>query len=220
MKKCACCEATKQDSDFYVKSKTNRLMAICKECHKAKMATDRESKREILAQKQKEYRKRKPDVCEAAANRWKLANRDKLREYYREYYRKNHKRQRQLINARMKKRLASDPSFKMRMAITRRILLALKAQGESKKCTAVQYLGCSIPDLKIWLESKFTKRMNWKNHGSYWHIDHVIPCASFDLSDHDQARACFHFRNLQPLPADENIRKSDKITNPQMSLMI
>jgi DNA/RNA endonuclease G (NUC1) len=54
--------------------------------------------------------------------------------------------------------------------------------------------------------------MNWENYGKNgWHIDHIIPCASFDLTDPKQQKNCFHYTNLQPLWAADNIRKSDKI---------
>ena len=52
--------------------------------------------------------------------------------------------------------------------------------------------------------------MSWDNYGK-WHIDHIIPCASFDLADETQQRLCFHFTNLQPLEASENMRKGCKI---------
>jgi len=43
------------------------------------------------------------------------------------------------------------------------------------------------------------------------HIDHIRPCASFDLTDPEQQRACFHYTNLQWLPAKENLSKGAKI---------
>lgn len=54
--------------------------------------------------------------------------------------------------------------------------------------------------------------MTWENHGMRgWHIDHKRPCSSFDLSDPAQQCACFHFSNLQPLWATENLRKGDRV---------
>lgn len=220
MKKCKQCGIEKDESDFYGRSNSKTTSRECKECHKDNMRIRRESMREELATKQKEYRKRKPEICKIAADNWKEKNKEKLLQYHRDYYKKTITHQRKLRNARQRERIKSDPSFKLRYSITRRMLLALKTKGLSKNCSSAVYLGCSIPELKSWLEAKFTSKMNWENHGKYWHIDHIIPCAAFDLSDHNQALACFHYRNLQPLPAKENISKADKISHPQMSLRI
>ncbi len=62
------------------------------------------------------------------------------------------------------------------------------------------------------LEKQFKEGMTWENHGLYgWHIDHIIPCASFDLTDLEQQKKCFHYTNLQPLWAKENLIKGVKI---------
>ena len=69
-------------------------------------------------------------------------------------------------------------------------------------------LGCSIQDARRYLEDQFTKGMSWENHGE-WHIDHRKPCASFDLTNVEEQRVCFHYTNLQPLWASENLSKQD-----------
>ncbi len=74
-----------------------------------------------------------------------------------------------------------------------------------------QLIGCSLPALKLHLESLFDDKMRWDNYGSYWHVDHRIPLALFDLSDPDQQRIAFHFENLRPLEARQNQSKSDKV---------
>jgi hypothetical protein len=62
------------------------------------------------------------------------------------------------------------------------------------------------------LQSKFKEVITWENHGKYaGHIDHIIPCASFDLTDPEQQKKCFHYTNLQPLWAHENLSKGAKI---------
>ncbi len=70
--------------------------------------------------------------------------------------------------------------------------------------------GCTGSELVEHLTRQFENGMSWENYGFYgWHIDHIRPCASFDLTDPEQQRECFHFSNLQPLWAEDNLRKSD-----------
>ena len=74
----------------------------------------------------------------------------------------------------------------------------------------VTLLGCSKVELKQYLEGKFTFGMNWKNYGFGWHIDHIKPCSKFDLARLEEQRRCFHYTNLQPLWARENLSKGNK----------
>jgi hypothetical protein len=91
-----------------------------------------------------------------------------------------------------------------------RIRNALK--GNYKSGSAIKDLGCSIEYLKNYLESKFQEGMSWENWAhDGWHIDHIKPLASFDLSDRIQFLQACNYTNLQPLWAKDNIAKSDKI---------
>lgn len=73
-------------------------------------------------------------------------------------------------------------------------------------------IGCSIEELKQYLEKQFKEGMTWDNYGE-WHIDHIIPCAAFDLTKEEEQLKCFNYTNLQPLWAEENEKKGDKIIN-------
>jgi len=86
-----------------------------------------------------------------------------------------------------------------------RIYQALKGKGKS--ANTIQLVGCSVERLKFHLESMFQQGMNWDNYGK-WHIDHIEPCANFDLSIPEEQTACFHYTNLQPLWAKDNLRKN------------
>lgn len=79
--------------------------------------------------------------------------------------------------------------------------------GKTRGVSAVRDLGMSIPDFKHYLSSKFKDGMTWDNYGE-WHLDHIRPLASFDLSDPEQAKAACHYSNMQPLWAKENHSKN------------
>jgi hypothetical protein len=97
--------------------------------------------------------------------------------------------------------------FRLIINFRNRTRLALKKNWKSGH--TLKLLGCSIDFLKQHLESQFKPGMTWKNYG-LWHIDHIKPCAKFDLSKSSEQRKCFHYKNLQPLWAKENISKGDK----------
>ena len=74
----------------------------------------------------------------------------------------------------------------------------------------MKLLGCSVEDFKNYFENKFKEGMIWENYGK-WHIDHIRPCVSFDLTKVEEQKKCFYYTNLQPLWAKENHIKSGKI---------
>jgi hypothetical protein len=106
-------------------------------------------------------------------------------------------------------RLKADPLFRLTHNLRRRLSHAFKRQSVEKTETAFELTGCNREQLRNHLVSQFREGMTLENHGQVWHIDHIRPCASFDLSDKAQAAACFHYSNLQPLFAEENLAKSD-----------
>jgi hypothetical protein len=85
-------------------------------------------------------------------------------------------------------------------------------RGKKKDGHSIELLGCSIEFLKGYLEGQFVDNMSWSNYGLFgWHIDHIRPCVSFDLTDTEQQKQCFHYTNLQPLWAKDNLSKGSKI---------
>lgn len=80
----------------------------------------------------------------------------------------------------------------------------IKDRGFRKKCKTEDILGCSIIELKIYLESRFESWMSWDNHGIYngefnygWDIDHIIPVSL--ANDESELINLNHYTNLQPL---------------------
>lgn len=143
---------------------------------------------------------------------WLLANREhnnrlnasRRREARRQHPEKYRKIQRREMAEQMK-----NPQFRMRRNLRKRAYKALK--GISKSAATLSLLGCSVEHLAYHLESQFRPGMTRENYGSVWEIDHIKPCASFNLLDPEQQRTCFHWTNLQPLFSEENRRKSNKV---------
>jgi hypothetical protein len=124
-----------------------------------------------------------------------------FKEYYKARYRRNNPVPRVFH--------ASKHSAHVAKNLRNRINLALN--GISKSASTQELLGCSFDVFIQHLESQFKNGMSWGNRGrTGWHIDHIRPCASFDLSDPEQQRECFHYSNLQPLWAVDNIRKGSR----------
>jgi hypothetical protein len=100
----------------------------------------------------------------------------------------------------------AQPHIKIVSRQRKRIKLILGKQGRTTKL-----LGCDGKFLKDYLESLWLEGMNWENYGFYgWHIDHIIPVSSFNLSDEKELEKCFHYSNLQPLWAKDNLAKGSK----------
>ena len=175
-----------------------------------------------------EYRKKNRDKINARYRKWyknnpehqkkvkeyREKNKEKLLKYFEEYRKKpEHKKK---FNLYMKNwinnKLKTDPHFKLKMQLTHRIYLALKVKGISKSKRTMELLGCTVEELWKHLESKFQPGMTKENYGK-WHVDHIRPCASFDLTDPKQQSICFHYTNLQQLWAKDNIRKGAKYEN-------
>lgn len=107
-------------------------------------------------------------------------------------------------------RLENDPEYRAVQNLRLRVLQAIKKCGVAKSAFTQELLGCTYEEARQHLAAQFEEGMSWDNHGE-WEIDHIKPCASFDLTDPTQQRECFHYSNLQPLWRSENRRKKDRL---------
>ncbi|MDN6292249.1 MAG: hypothetical protein L0J35_04160 [Tetragenococcus halophilus] len=219
------------------------LRAICKECnrryrkenkHKMKRYYE-ENKKTILEQKKRYHEENKEEIMEYKKKRYEK-NKDKHLDWQKEYYQKNKQkvrkyktenadRIREVGKARRKRkkehiarvqreytyrRRREDTEFRLLDVCRKRLYKAVKNNRKSAK--TIELIGCSTEHLKHHLEKQFKEGMSWENYGE-WHIDHIMPCASFDFSKPEHQKECFNYMNLQPLWAEENIRKSDKVAD-------
>jgi len=175
---------------YFLKNK-ERILKKSRELKKKKWKTDIE------------YREKTKKIHE----KWKNKNRSYYLEYQKNYEKNRTLEQKRKRKLAIKKRIKNDPSTKLAMNIRRRVLLALK--GSHKAKPTIKLLGCTIEELWQHFESKFQPGMTRENHGK-WHVDHIKPCASFDLTDPKQQEECFHYTNLQPLWAEQNLKKGKK----------
>lgn len=110
------------------------------------------------------------------------------------------------------RRLVRDTAYKVMCRLSSRIRDALRRKGVVKSSTSLKYLGCSTAHLREHLGSRFTGGMSWSNYGVLgWHVDHIIPCAAFDLAREDHQMICFNYRNLRPLWWRDNVDKCDSV---------
>lgn len=116
-------------------------------------------------------------------------------------------------NARRTLRRRNDPVWRLRMNISTSIAQSLKKNKSGKSnCTWEKLVGYTLVDLKRHLEHRFLPRMTWANYGK-WHVDHIYPMSKFEFtSANDPAfKRCWALENLQPLWAEDNKKKSDRI---------
>jgi hypothetical protein len=166
----------------------------------------RKNNKAVLAY-QKEYRRtHKKESKQADKERYENSRKE-IRKQQQLYYIKNKKKLLIHRNKYISERIKTDINFKLTRILRGRIYSALK--GYTQSLRTIDLIGCTIKQLKKHLRKQFKPGMTWKNHGK-WHVDHIKPCASFDLSKPEEQSQCFHYTNLQPLWALENISKGDR----------
>lgn len=143
--------------------------------------------------------------------KWEELNKERCFINRRNYRANNIEKNREYDKIWKRNKKQIDHNYKILDILRVRVNKAIKKGFKSK--STIELLGCPIDELKQYLEKQFKPEMNWLNHGLVWEIDHIIPCSSFDLTDLEQQKQCFHFNNLQPLFKTTNIAESFGYTN-------
>lgn len=169
---------------------------------------DYESKREVYAERnRKQYLANRETRLRQAAERYDSAKRKAYVEANRDK-----------INAAESRRWRTNEQFRLGKILRSRLRIALRRRNISTPYSGVTLLGCSIDEALAYLESLFVDGMTWENQGYHgWHVDHVRPLNSFDLTDPEQVAAACHYTNLQPLWAKDNLRKGWRFNIPPSS---
>lgn len=221
-KGCSKCKEVKPLSEFFNSKNTkNGKRPECKVCTKkdnstrdySKLKTEyyENNKTEILKRQRERYKEDSSKKKEYVENNKETIYK-KNSDYYKTWYQKN--REKKLLSNKLydEKRLSEDPEYKLRQRLRSRLTSSLKKYGKVpfKERNIHLLIGCSLAELRLHLEGLFKDDMTWENHGKLWHIDHKKPCSLFNLIDIEEQRKCFHFSNLQPLYAIENLKKNAK----------
>lgn len=188
-KKCDTCHQDKDLSEFHL-SKNSALgrKSTCKACRHDQKSIDTARRREKY-NTDAEYRER---TLRLMAVRKKTV---KYKKWTHQYYKKRR----------------TEPAFRVRSALHTRLKQVLTESGVRKSLFMKNIIGCSHKELLTHLEGTWAVGMSWSNYGwgdGKWVIDHVIPCAAFDLTDVEQQKKCFHHTNLKAMWWRENARKN------------
>lgn len=199
-KTCSKCRETKPKSEFGPHERMDDGLHIhCRECRRRSASDYRERNLEKVREREKErsrrLRQEDPERERLRIRNWIDQNREKWTATAR-------------ITAR--NRYRTDPAYKTQRLFRRRFLHWFGARGAKRKTSISEAIGCDWSFLCSHLESQFKEGMSWDNHGFRgWHIDHIIPLASAG-NDETQMLKLWHYKNLQPLWAEENLRKGAK----------
>lgn len=186
----------KNREQILLKLKTKQVIDLVKIKQIAKKHYEKE-KESYLAKAKIKYNQNK----ELYKNYYQQ-NKDKRLEYQKQYS--------QSLNCKLKRkaRYKQNPYYKLQSNLRIRINLAIKSAKTKRSNKTTELLGCSIKDVRKYLESLWLPGMNWENYSlEGWHIDHIIPVNTFDLTNPEQQKKCFHYTNLRPLWAKDNLSR-------------
>lgn len=218
-KTCTICNEEKE-LDQFAKNKLMKDGHInqCKSCRSAYIKKYQENNKEKLSSRNKAYYKEnKETIKERVRTNWNQnaeAINEKRRYRYDNdpEYKKKRLAECSKSNAKCRperRRIAKETkTASYYLELCRKRMWHVFNGRETKSEKTLELLGCDGDFLKSYLESTKVEGKDYTNA----HIDHIIPCDSFDMSDVEQRKRCFHYTNLQLLPAHENLKKSNKIT--------
>ena len=163
----------------------------------------------------KHYRKHRERILEGRRGKPQKRKRPETPEQIavaRERVKRYQKRHPDRLRERQRNRIKNDPVFAFKRLLRSRVSTAVRSQYVTKAFKTMDLIGCSVPNLLKHLESGFLPGMTWDNYGRHgWHIDHIIPCAVFDLSVPSQQKRCFHYTNLRPAWSKDNVGRGSRI---------
>ncbi|MDD4242758.1 MAG: hypothetical protein PHG08_00460 [Bacilli bacterium] len=205
MKKCSKCGVEKDESEFGkdVRHKDG-LQGSCKLCV-AKIKQDwAENNPEKVIKSAKEWNEKNPEEAKIRAKEWRKNNPEYDKEHSKQYRESNPEYMKEYFKNRRK----NDPLFKLSGNIRNLINVVFKNSGYKKSSRTSAILGCTYEEFQLHIEKQFADGMHWGNQGK-WHLDHIYPVSR--AVDEQHLLQLNHYTNFQPLWAEENLKKGNKI---------
>ena len=201
---CIKCGEKKDTSSFYIDNqKSDGFCCYCKECIKSY----RKKNKEKIAYQKKICRERHKDEVRNYQLKYNKDNREIIKKRRHDFRKRNRKK----INEYERNRRRNNPRVRLRYNISSMMANRLRRRISNKGDKPIfSFLPYTLNDLMEHLESRFKPEMSWSNYGK-WHIDHIIPDSLFNYTsiNDEEFQRCWSLNNLQPLWAEENIRKSN-----------
>ena len=173
----------------------NKRFKMCKEC-----------KKEQGLKRCRDYKKNNKDTVSLYNKTYKSDNKDYISEYNKKYNVENREKIQKRQTEQHLIRRKTDPAYKMSVVLRNRFRKFYTGINSKSMSNLV---GCSYKNYLKWIEFNFTSEMSWDNHGSIWHIDHVLLCHLFDHSNENDIKTCFNWKNTRPLLAKINLARKN-----------
>lgn len=218
---CSNCKKQKIENEFHRRNNIKRGFSYyCKECSGNKRKARYESNKSAELARQKQYVEAHRKEKAAYLKQWACENKSRLKQYKQKYYQENkeklaankidyYQNNKLTIKSRHQTRMRQDLNYRLAVNLRKRIGVAIRSH--QKTGSAIDDLGCTVEFFRCYIEQQFQPKMSWDNWNLYgWHLDHIIPLSSFDLTDRDQFLKACHYTNYQPLWASDNYKKGSK----------
>lgn len=153
------------------------------------------------------YKRNNRDKISDYNKKYKSEFKEQISEYNRVYNINNRETIQKRQNVQHRERRKTDMNYKMSVVLRSR----LRKFYTGKSSGITNLLDCDLPYFLKWMEYNFTSDMSWNNHGTLWHVDHVLPCSLYDLTTPNDQSECFHWSNMRPLHASKNNIKNNTI---------
>ena len=155
------------------------------------------------------------DCRKAQKKEWRKKNSEHVSNYDKQYYLENKDAKRKSNLEARKRRRKNNPLLKIKEAYSSSLRRAFQSIKIQKNTKSSDVIGCTNKEFRDHLASQFYNHpqtgepMTFENYGLYgWHLDHIIPISS--AKSEADIRKLSHYSNIQPLWAEDNLKKSSR----------